>query len=65
MDALRRSQHMMKGMKWKLFCLYLRFTGWIILGVLSCMIGFLWVGPYMAASMALFYDDIRGRLSQE
>ena len=61
MDSLRRSQTMMRGMKWKFFCLNLRFIGWALLAVLTCGIGFLWLGPYLSASCARFYDDVRGR----
>lgn len=59
LEALRKSKQMMDGHKWRLFCLILRFIGWSLLCVLTCGIGFLWLGPYMAASYARFYDDLR------
>ena len=31
LDAITKSKEMMVGNKWKLFCLYFRFTGWFIL----------------------------------
>ena len=58
LDAIRRSKEMMQGHKWKLFCLYWRFFGWALLCLLTCGIGSLWLGPYMQASTAKFYDDI-------
>jgi uncharacterized membrane protein len=59
MEAIRRSTQMMKGNKWKLFCLQLRFIGWGLLCVLTLGIGFLWLIPYMMVSMACFYDDVK------
>lgn len=60
-DALKKSKKMMYGYKWKLFCLGLRFLGWIILSILTLGIGFLWIAPYMQVSMAKFYDDIKDK----
>jgi uncharacterized membrane protein len=60
-DAIRQSKQMMNGFKWKLFCLGFRFIGWVLLAILTCGIGILWVYPYMAASNAHFYDDVRTR----
>lgn len=59
-EALRKSKSMMKGNRWRLFCLFWRFFGWFLLGVLSGGIGFLWIMPYMAATLAHFYDDLKG-----
>ena len=58
MEAINKSKELMKGNKGKLFCLGLRFLGWIILGIVTLGIGFLWILPYMAVSVAKFYDDI-------
>jgi len=62
-DAIKQSRLMMRGMKWKLFCLNLRFFGWTLLCMLTLFIGFIWLGPYIAASFAAFYEDTRGRAS--
>ena len=59
MEAIDASKKMMYGYKWKYFCLGLRFIGWIILGILSLGIGFLWIAPYMSISQAKFYDDVK------
>ena len=63
LGSLRRSRALMAGMKWKFFCLNCRFFGWSLLCLLTCCIGFLWLIPYMYASHAAFYDDVRGRAS--
>lgn len=59
MEALRKSQRMMKGKKWKLFCLGLRFIGWFLLSILTLGIGLLWLIPYVQVSYAKFYDDVK------
>jgi uncharacterized membrane protein len=58
-DVLRKSKAMMKGNRWKLFCLFWRFFGWFLLGILSLGIGFLWIIPYMITASARFYDDLK------
>jgi uncharacterized membrane protein len=57
-EALGRSRDMMKGNKWKFFCLNLRFVGWAMLASLTCGIGYLWLVPYMQTSFAKFYEDV-------
>lgn len=59
MEAMSKSKKMMHGHKWKLFCLGLRFIGWIILSILTLFLGFLWLFPYIQISKAKFYDDIK------
>lgn len=59
LEAIRRSKEMMRGNKWKFFCLGLRFVGWAFLCVLTFGIGFLWLYPYVAVATAKFYDDLR------
>ena len=62
MDALRESKAMMRGNKGRLFYLVISFFGLILLSVLSCYIGMLWIGPYMNTTLTLFYMDLRGEL---
>jgi uncharacterized membrane protein len=59
MEAIRRSKEMMDGHKGRLFLLLLRFFGWALLCILTLGIGFLWLVPYINASMAAFYEDLR------
>jgi uncharacterized membrane protein len=58
--SLAQSRHMIFGFRWKKFCLGWRFFGWVLLALLTCGVGFLWLSPYMATANAHFYDDIRG-----
>jgi len=60
LEAIRRSKEMMKGNKWKLFCLHWRFFWWVLLCVFFTFgIGFLWLVPYMQTSFAKFYEDVK------
>ena len=58
-QCLDESQRIMKGYKWKLFCLQFSFIGWAIVSVLTFGIGTLWLTPYMNAATANFYENIK------
>jgi len=62
LEAIRQSKKMMKGNKWKLFCMHLSFIGWGILAVCTFGIGFLWLTPYIEVSTIAFYDIANGSL---
>ena len=61
LDAIRKSKGMMRGYKWKLFCMHWRFLGWSLLCILTCGIGFIWLVPYIQAAKTHFYEDVRPR----
>ena len=64
-QAITHSCEIMQGRRWKLFCLSLSFIGWGILSLLTFGIGFLWLAPYMNASIAAFYEDARAEYEAE
>ena len=57
-DAIKKSKELMRGNKYKFFCLLLRFLGWFLLSILSLGIGFLWLIPYFKVSHAKFYESL-------
>jgi len=59
LKAITASKRMMKGYKWRFFCLQFSFIGWACLAVLSVGIGFLWLYPYVYVSMAEFYETLK------
>lgn len=62
MDALKKSQEMMKGKRWQAFLLDLSFIGWIFLGILT--LGILmcfYVSPYIDATKAELYKEIKNQ----
>ena len=59
-EALRKSKEIMRGNRWRLFCLEMSFFGWGLLCVLTLGIGLLWLRPYQNASYAAFYREVSG-----
>ncbi|WAW15164.1 DUF975 family protein [Peptostreptococcus equinus] len=57
-DAMKLSFSIMKGYKWRLFCLNLSFIGWAILSVLTLGIGFLFLMSYSYVANANFYLEL-------
>lgn len=61
-DALKKSEELMKGHKWEYFKLMFGFIGWILLSILTFGILYvLYVGPYMQAAKAHFYQELTGK----
>ena len=56
------SKQMMTGQKADLFILDLFFLGWIILGLICCGIGILFVLPYPEATNAEVYLNLKESL---
>ena len=59
MDALMKSWQLTQGHKMKLFWLGLSFIGWIILSFFTLGIGFFLLVPYIEATFAHYYEDIK------
>lgn len=57
--CLDESTRMMRGNKWRLFCLHLSYIGWLIVGALCLGVGTLWVQAYIETATAAFYDDLK------
>lgn len=57
--AIEKSMDMMRGYKWKLFCLHFSFIGWALLSILTLGIGHLWLAPYQSQSVAHFYLELK------
>ena len=62
--AIELSMKLMDGHKGELFWLYLTFIGWGILCILTLGIGYFWLAPYMQASMAQFYEEVKAEYEQ-
>ena len=57
-QLFKMSMQLIKGHKARLFYIELSFLPLMILCVMSCGIGFLWLLPYMEATYANFYLDL-------
>ena len=58
-EVLKKSRMMMRGHKFDLFWLELSFIGWIILGIITLGIGYIWLIPYMYETISVFYEDVK------
>ena len=61
-EAINRSKAMMEGHKMDYFILVLSFIGWMLLSAITFGIAYIWVGPYMNATMVNFYKDLKGEI---
>ena len=57
-DSLKQSREMMKGYKWNYFKFELSFLGWIILGIFTLGILYIWLIPYMNIANILYYEKL-------
>ena len=58
-QAIKASKELMKGNKWRLFCLEFSFIGWSFLCVFTLGIGYFFLHPYTEAAGAAFYREIK------
>lgn len=58
-DAITKSRQMMDGHKWQLFCLDLSFIGWMLFGIVTLGVGFVYVWPYYSTARAAFYKELK------
>lgn len=63
-EALKESRTLMKGNRWRFFCVELSFLGWAIFSYLTLGIGLLWIGPYMTSTYIHFYLDIKPKTEE-
>ena len=59
LDCIKESQQITDGHKSELFVLSLSFIGWMLLGAVTFGIAYIWVGPYMSATFANAYEELR------
>lgn len=58
-DCITESRKMMKGNKFKLFCLHLSFIGWFLLSIITLGALYPFVFAYMNMSEVVFYNSIK------
>lgn len=57
-EAFKQSSTMMKGHKWQLFKLIIRYAFYLILSVFTLFIWALWLIPQMNVSFAIFFREL-------
>ena len=60
--AFELTKEMTRDEKFDIFWLYLSFIGWILLGVITCGIGLLFLEPYYQATLAELYQVMREKV---
>ncbi len=58
-EAMEESKRLMKGNRWRFFCLGFSFFGWSMLCALTLGIAAFWVLPYTQAARTAFYREIK------
>jgi len=58
-EALNESKKIMSGHKMELFVLYLSFILWMLLGAVTLGIAYIYIAPYMYATITNFYQEIK------
>lgn len=59
-DIISKSREITDGHKFDIFILDLSFIGWYLLGIISFGIGFFFINPYIEATNAKLYNELRG-----
>lgn len=59
LETIKKSKQMMDGHKADFFLLEFSFLGWIILGLFTFGILYLWIIPYMQLTLANFYNELK------
>lgn len=59
LECINESKAMTNGHKMDLFVLNLSFIGWILLGLITFGIAFIWIEPYMYVTMANAYHSLK------
>ncbi|MDD2972672.1 MAG: DUF975 family protein [Lachnospiraceae bacterium] len=58
MEIMKLSKRLMKGYRGKLFYIIVSFLPLVLLSLVTCCVGYLWVIPYINATSAQFYLEL-------
>lgn len=64
-EIIKESKEIMKGNKIAYFMMLVSFFGWFLLCIITCYIGFIYVGPYVQATITTFYQQIKRQPDSE
>lgn len=62
-DAISLSRKIMDGNKMKLFELRISFIGWMLLGIFTFGLLYIWLIPYMQMAEVNFYEDLISKIT--
>lgn len=58
-ELIDTSKHLMDGYKMDYFVFGLSFIGWILLGILTFGIAYIWVIPYIDVANIMYYEELK------
>ena len=58
-ELVETSKNMMDGYKMDYFVFELSFFGWILLGLVTLGIAYIWVVPYMQVANVMYYEELK------
>jgi len=59
LKCIKKSKAMMNGYKWDYFVFQLSFIGWILLGVITAGIAYIFICPYINVATVLYYEELK------
>lgn len=57
-SVIDKSTKLMKGNRWRFFCLQFSFIGWYILTGITCGLLYFYTLPYTTTANLFFYEDL-------
>ncbi len=63
-EAIEKSMAMMRGHRWQLFKMILGMIGWLILGLLTFGIAWLWIESFYMTALAKFYTERKAEIGE-
>ena len=57
-EVVEKSEKLMRGNRWRCFCLSFSFIGWMILATIPLGIGLLWLVPYIMIAQIIFFEKL-------
>ena len=58
-DAIKESYNLIKGYKWNYFNFLLSFFPWLLLGIITMGLAFIWIIPYFYLAQKLYYIKLK------
>jgi len=59
LDVIKESKRLTNGYKWDLVVFNLSFLGWILLGMITFGLAYIYVLPYMSVAEVMYYDELK------
>ena len=58
-ELVKTSENLMDGYKMDYVCFGLSFIGWVLLGIITFGIAFIWVLPYVEVANIMYFEELK------